>query len=554
MTAVPGGASRDRWELGGYRAAVDERLAAWSRERAVERLWRTDPSLWPAAPAAEPADRLGWLSAPEVGTARADELRAFAEGVRADGVEHVVLLGMGGSSLASEVIARTLPRGRGAPALRVLDSTHPAAVRACQDACPPGRTLYVVSSKSGTTLEPNAFLRYFWAAAGGAAASRRFVAITDPGTPLEKLAKERGFRACFGGPPDVGGRYSALTVFGLVPAVLLGVDLDGLLADARAMAVRCREPQPGANPGLALGAALGELARAGRDKLVLLTSPGLRAFPAWTEQLVAESLGKIGKGIVPVAACRTPEQVPPSPDVTIAYLARDGETTPAVDRDLAARASVGTPVLRFDVGSPVGLGAEFFRWEVAIAACGAVIGVDPFDQPDVEFAKELARTAMADAAAGARSLEAYGEPVPASGPAGDTLRRWLASVQPRDYVAVQAFLAPTDATGSALGRLVDALRRRLGVVVTVGYGPRFLHSTGQLHKGGPPTGVFLQIVDEPATDLPVPEMALSFARILRAQARGDRTALESRQRRVYVANVAGAPEGGVARLAELVAG
>ncbi len=541
------------WSLGSSEAAVAERLKAWAAADAVGRYWRKEPGFWPQAPATDVASRLGWLRAAEQSAGRIGEWQAFAEQVRDDGFEHVVLFGMGGSSLAAETIAETLPHGRGFPSLSILDSTHPTAVAACAATIPLARTLFLVSSKSGTTLEPNVFFRYFWQQVAGldGPPGRRFVAITDPGTALEKLAHDRGFRACVASPPDVGGRYSALTVFGLLPAALIGVDLPGLLASARAMVARCADPAEALrNPGLGLGAALGELGRAGRDKVLFLPSRSLRAFPAWAEQLIAESLGKHGRGLVPVAEPVPPAELPSGSDAVLVRLALAGEHDRALERALLSREAAGEPVLRFEVASPLELGAEFFRWEFAIAACGAVLGVDPFDQPDVEHAKDLARAEMGSGASEDSAAASYG--VPVSRDPSAELERWLASVRPGDYVAVQAFLAPEPATRAAISRLASALRRRLGVVVTTGFGPRFQHSTGQLHKGGPPTGAFLQIVDEPAEAVPVPESELTFAAIVRGQARGDRGALEEVHRRVVVVNLGARTDAGLRRLARQV--
>jgi len=541
------------WSLGAAGAAVESRLAAWASSDAVGRLWRRDPAFWPAAPPSDVSSRLGWLRTPEQSASRVTELSAFAEDVIREGVDHILLLGMGGSSLAPQVLSAVLPHGRGRPDLTVLDSTHPEAVRAVAERCPPDRTLYLVSSKSGTTLEPNAFFRFFWARAArtSAAPGQRFVAITDPGTPLERLAAERRFRACFTAPPDVGGRYSALTVFGLVPAALVGVDLAGLLSTARGMVARCAEStDPATNPGLRLGAALGELARSGRDKVVFFTSKTLRSFPAWAEQLIAESLGKLGRGIVPVAGRLRRSELPRGADVVGVHLALTGESDRSTTRELDSLAANGTPVLRFELGSPLDLGGEFFRWEFAIATCGAVLEVDPFDQPDVEHAKELAREAMRGPAPGAGPSVAYG--VPPDAGLGPALDGWLASSRPGDYVAVQAFVAPGPSMDEALERVASRLRSRLGTVVTVGYGPRFLHSTGQLHKGGPPSGMFLQLVDEPDADVDVPELGLSFGRIVRAQASGDRGALEEHQRRLLVVNAGPRPLEGLASLARML--
>ncbi len=375
-----------------------------------------------------------------------------------------------------------------------------------------------------------------------------FVAITDPGTPLEQLAHAHRFRACFSSPSDVGGRYSALTVFGLVPAALVGVDLSAVLASASEMAGRCGPTtNPADNPGLRLGATLGELARAGHDKVVFLPSPALRVFPAWAEQLVAESLGKLGRGIVPVGDPPPPTEFPLGADAVFARVELAGETDPTLDAALAAREASGSAVLRFRLASRTDLGAEFFRWEFAIAACGAVIAVDPFDQPDVEHAKELARDAMKPGTA-TRSAGAYGVAANAGGALDAAIRQWAGTIHAGDYVAVQAFLAPDAATTSVLERIVSLFRERFGTAVTLGYGPRFLHSTGQLHKGGPPSGVFLQLVDEPREDLPVPELGLTFGEIIRAQARGDRGALDEHQRRLLVVNLGTETADGLGRL------
>ncbi len=540
-----------RWDLAEVGPAVADRLRNWESSSAVPRIWARDPAFWPQATAEDVRTRLGWLTAPEDGLARQAELTRFAEEAARDGYAHIVLFGMGGSSLASDVMARSLPRAPGRPSLEILDSTHPAAVRSCFERAPPERSLYIVSSKSGTTLEPNAFFETAWArlAATEREPGRRFIAITDPGTPLARLAEEHRFRACFTAPPDVGGRYSALTVFGLVPAALIGVDLPRLLSGARAMADRCRSGADLAeNPGARLGAALGELARAGHDKLLFLPSRSLRAVPSWTEQLVAESLGKIGRGIVPVGAPAPPSEFPRGRDVVYVRLSVAGESEPELEAALAQRAAAGAPVLRLEVDAPMELGAEFFRWEIAIAACGAVIEVDPFDQPDVEHAKELARQAMGAPAAPEAGDRAYGTPATDAPALQRGVATWLGSVHEGDYVAVQAFLAPDPGTDARLDRLVGSLRRRLGVPVELGYGPRFLHSTGQLHKGGPPTGAFLQIVDEPALDVPVPRLGLTFRRIVRAQADGDRGALLEKHRRLLIVNAGAETLHGLERL------
>jgi glucose-6-phosphate isomerase len=463
----------------------------------VRRLFARDPGLWGAdASTPELADRLGWLDAPERSLRLTPDLAGFADEVRGEHVSRVVLLGMGGSSLAPEVFRRTFGVRAGFPELVVLDSTHPDAVAPAVDDASLPTTVFVVSSKSGTTIETTSLLAHCWEAAGRR--GRQFVAITDPGTPLERLAAERGFRRVFPGEPEVGGRFSALTVFGLVPAALIGVNVREVLECAGAMVAACRSESPEANPGLALGWLMAEGWRAGRDKLTLRAGPPFGSFGVWAEQLVAESTGKNGKGLVPVVD--EPEAA-----------ARGGDR---VEVELAAR-------------QPPDLGAEFYRWEVATALAGAWMGLNPFDQPNVAESKQHTEAVL-------RELGAGRAPDPALGLAGlvAAVRAWAASLRPGDYAAILAYLPPSAAHDALLTRLRAAIGRARGVATTAGYGPRFLHSTGQLHKGGPSTGAFLQIEAEPARDVPIPGAAYGFARLIQAQALGDYRALEARGRRV----------------------
>ncbi|HET9225436.1 MAG TPA: phosphoheptose isomerase, partial [Thermoanaerobaculia bacterium] len=461
------------------------------------------------------------------------------------GIRDAVVLGMGGSSLAPEVFARTYGSANGYPRLTVLDSTHPEAVRSLAARLDPARTLFVVSSKSGTTTETLSLFRSFWQWTGGA--GRQFVAVTDPGSFLEKLARERGFRAVFNAPEDVGGRYSALTNFGLVPAALLGVDVRELLLRARSMAELCTEPAA-SNPGLILGAAMGELALAGRDKVTFLASRAIESCPDWIEQLVAESTGKHGHGIVPVVGERPGEPGVYGQDRFFVGLFL-GDDRPLETR-LAALEEIGHPVARFRLSEPADLGREMYRWEMATAAAGAVLGVNPFDQPDVQLAKELATRAMKE-----RSSSAPADEIRASdaGPLGSALEHWLSGAGPGSYLGVHAYLPAAQETAEILHDIQARLRDRTRLATTLGYGPRFLHSTGQLHKGGPDTGRFLQIVDEPERDLPVPETDFTFGTLIRAQADGDRGALEQRGRRVMRLNLGTAVSGGLARLREALA-
>ncbi len=533
-------ANRQHLGLGAYQARVADRLRAWQHAGFARRLWQKDPTLWAPSPQPEIADRLGWLNLPEMRREQVDDLTAFATEIKIAGFRHVVVLGMGGSSLAPDVFRATFEPAAGYPVLVVLDSTHPAAVRAVEAQVDLARTLFIVSSKSGTTVEPLSFFRYFWArvAEGSRTPGHHFVAITDPGTPLEHLAHDRGFRRVFQAPPDVGGRYSALTVFGLVPAALMGVDLQRLLDRARRMAKASAPSVPEAdNPTLVLGAALGELTLVGRDKVTFETTPGLAAFPAWVEQLIAESTGKKGKGIIPIVGEAPASPHVYGPDRFFVHLYLDQDDAVALDARGAALEASGHPVARIQLTETADLGQEFFRWECGVAAAGAVLGINPFDQPDVELAKDLARQAMGRdrsslTVAGPNLPVVSVQPGTPQDAVATALRSWMNQARPGDYVALQAYLEPSAAATAALERVRLLLRDRLALATTVGYGPRFLHSTGQLHKGGPSTGLFLQLTDDPTTDLAVPESDYTFGALLRAQALGDLLALQQRGRRV----------------------
>lgn len=527
-----------KFQLGPHAAAVEARLARWREEGFVRRMGEKDPTLWVEEPVPELADRLGWLTLPADMEREAAALAGFGQEIRAEGVRHAVVLGMGGSSLAPEVFARTFGPADGFPELAVLDSTHPEAVLGLAERLDPARTLFVVSSKSGTTTETLAFFHFFWQRAAAAVADpgRRFVAVTDPGSRLEALARERGFRAVFPGPPEVGGRYSALTFFGLVPAALLGLDVGRLLASGREVLQT--------SGGLELGAALGELALAGRDKVTFWTDARLASFPDWIEQLVAESTGKRGQGILPVVGEAPGEPISYGPDRVFVALIEDGDR---FDAALAAVSQAGHPTVRLALADPHELGGEMVRWEIATAAACSVLRVNPFDQPDVQLAKEMATRAMQEA--GPESGEPDDATPAADGPAlAAALDAWLERAGPRDYLGIHAYLPPSERTSAALAVIQAALRHRSGLAVTVGYGPRFLHSTGQLHKGGPSACRFLQLVDTPAADAAVPEAGYSFAALLRAQAEGDCRALRQRGRAVLRVHLGRDREAGLAQL------
>jgi transaldolase/glucose-6-phosphate isomerase len=540
--------------MSGVHAAVDERLARWTSEAVAARLWQKDGSLWAASgkPPDEVAAWLGWLDLPDAMSERASELAHLARDVRQDGYRRAAVLGMGGSSLAPELFSRVFAwaggeAGTGAASaggleLRVLDSTHPDVVRGFRSWAGEQRTLFCVSSKSGTTTEPNAF----HAAMAEIAPALDFVAITDPGTALAELARAQEFRAIVEAPPDVGGRYSALTVFGLVPAALAGVDLAVLLDRARRMAAECRYPDAAANPGLRLGAAIGESALAGRDKLTILTSPRLAAFGDWVEQLIAESTGKAGRGIIPVVDEPLGVADAYGDDRSIATL-RLADDPDAEWTDLVvALRERGLPVTEIVLDDPYDIGAEFVRWEVATAAAGIVLEIDPFDQPNVQESKDATRELL-DAF---RTRGALPQPAPLvsdaglsasadPGALGDTpvtvegaVRQLLSLLQAdRDYFAILAYLPPDADVASRLEAIRARVRDAFGVATTLGFGPRFLHSTGQLHKGGPESGVFLQLTGEPAKDLPIPGWDETFGTLIAAQALGDLASLQRRGRR-----------------------
>lgn len=515
------------------------------RDAWAERLFDHDTTLWSEAPAVQAtiAERLGWLDAPAHFALEVPALEGFGDGVRVAGFTTAVVMGMGGSSLAPEVLHEVFGSAEGYLDLRILDSTDPAAVAATVDDLDPLQTLWIVASKSGTTTEPLAFMADAWGRVETALRERGsdqrpgefFVAITDPGRSLEAIPHQDDLRERFLNLPTVGGRYSALTYVGLVPASLIGLDLDALLASAQAMLARCREPEPEANPGVHLGIAIGELARAGRDKLTFLADPAIASFGAWLEQLIAESTGKHGTGIVPVD--REPLLHPGTygPDRVFVRLSLKGEDDggrAALADQLARR---GHPVIEIGIEDPIELAGEAIRWEVATAIAGAVLGIDPFDQPNVEEAKERTRRLLgANGSAG--SMGAGSDMADAiqvsAGEAvlTDALRALTARLSAPSYVAIQAFIAPDPSRDAAIGRIREGLADHRGCATTAGYGPRFLHSTGQLHKGGPATGVFLQLTSDHPTDRPIPGWPYTFGRLIDAQARGDREALRAHDR------------------------
>jgi glucose-6-phosphate isomerase len=543
--------------LGPHQKAVDARLRVLEQEEFASRLWARDDALWSNEPEhrAVARNRLGWLESPALMRRGTDALRAFAAELSADGFTRAVLLGMGGSSLAPEVLRITFGVQPGALDLAVLDSTSPAAVREVAERIDLARTFFLVSSKSGGTAEVSAFEKYFfeWTRAKlGDRAGRSFAAITDPGTPLEALARARGYRRTFLNPSTIGGRFSALSYFGVVPAALIGADLDGALDAALAEATRSGARVPAArNPGVMLGAALGELALAGRDKVTFVLGEEIAAFGAWVEQLLAESTGKDGVGLVPVAdEPLGPTALYGSDRVFVAVSQRPFPA--ATEARLAELRAAGHPVLSWSIPSLPSLGGEFLRWEIATATAGAVLGVDPFDEPNVTEAKQATQAVLAEVLEAGRSPEVYwlagsedvGIEAPVSVADGiearvadrDRPASWVPALfgleRPGDYFAICAYLHRTPERHERLQRLRLACRAATRLATTLGYGPRFLHSTGQLHKGGPNSGIFLQLTADESLDVPIPGERFDFGTLIRAQAAGDYEVLERRRRRL----------------------
>jgi glucose-6-phosphate isomerase/transaldolase/glucose-6-phosphate isomerase len=526
--------------LGAYRPEVESALADLEQRRVISRIWSGDHTAWKLDPT-EISDRLGWLTVTDVMREQIPIMQALAGEVRDEGYRHVVLLGMGGSSLGPEVLRQTFGSAPGYPELIVLDSTVPAWVQSVAEAIDPARTLFLVSSKSGSTTEPNMFYVYFRdlveRASGVAGAGRHFVAITDAGTPLDKLAVDQGFRRVFANPTEIGGRYSVLSYFGLVPAALIGLDLDRLISRADRMREESVPLVPAhGNPAAWLGAVMGVLSQQGRDKLTLVTSPAISSFGLWVEQLIAESTGKEGKGIVPVAG--EPLGAPNyyGDDRVFVYLRLDGDENDEFDKAVGAIQDSGQPVVRLDLQDVYDIGAEFFRWEMATAIAGSILGINPFDQPNVQAAKDMTENVLGQ-------FENSGKlPNMEDSAALDKL---LSQAGPGDYLAIMAYIRQTPAIDQAL----DALRRRVmekyGIATTMGYGPRFLHSTGQLHKGGPGSGLFLQLTGEHAQDLAIPDAPFTFGVLADGQAVGDLQALRASGRRAVRVDLGTDPESAI---------
>ena len=526
--------------LGDYLAGVESGLSGLKSRRVMSRIWSGDHTVWKPDPT-EISNRLGWLTVTDAMREQTPAMQALAQEVRDAGIRHVVLLGMGGSSLGPEVLRQTFGSAPGYPELIVLDSTVPGWVQSVTDAIDPAHTLFLVSSKSGSTTEPNMFYAYFRGlvekAAGKDGAGQHFIAVTDAGTSLEKLAIDQGFRRVFANPPEIGGRYSVLSYFGLVPATLIGLDLSKLIDRADRMReetfsnVTVQE-----NPGAWLGAVMGVLAQQGRDKLTLVTSPSIGSFGLWVEQLIAESTGKEGLGIIPVAGEPLTSPNHYGGDRLFVYLRLDGDNNDESDRAVQAIQESGQPLVRLNLMDKYDVGAEFFRWEMATAVAGSILGINPFDQPNVQAAKDMTDSVLGQ-------FERSGElpPMEASSSLGDLLSQG----GPGDYLVIMAYIRQTPQVDQALDDLRRKVTARHGIATTMGYGPRFLHSTGQLHKGGRGSGLFLQLTGEHAHDLTIPGAPYTFGVLADGQAVGDLRALLASLRRAVRVDLGTNPEAAI---------
>lgn len=564
--------------LGGYQPAVDKALENIRAKNIVQKIWNFDYMVWGNDPT-EISNRLGWLHIPEVMVDALPDINKVVNEVRAEGYKNALLLGMGGSSLAPLVIRETYGIKKGYLDVAVLDSTDPGAVLEQRERLDMSKTVFLVSTKSGGTAETLSFMKYFYnetlAKVGKKEVGRHFIAITDPGSGLQKLATELKFRKIFLNDPNIGGRYSALSFVGIPPAAFQGVDLDTLLARAITTLHNnesCSDSEKGDQSGVWLGAILGELARAGRDKVTLIASPPVEYFGSWVEQLIAESTGKEGKGILPVD--REPLAAPEfyANDRLFVYLHLAHDNT--YDRGVKALEKAGHPVVHINLKDTYDLGGEFFRWEMAIAIAGMIIGIQPFNQPNVEAAKILARKMIAEyqkkgkLPAVKATLEQSGITVYSDFKATSleqALTKFLSYAKPgkdeakgRSYVAFQAYVKPTDETYNALQKLRSKVQRKYRLATTVGYGPRFLHSTGQLHKGDAGNGLFIQFTSDKPHDAPIPDEAgkkassISFGVFINAEALGDRQALLDRKRKVITFHLGEDVAGGINKLSKLL--
>ncbi|HEY2805169.1 MAG TPA: bifunctional transaldolase/phosoglucose isomerase [Gemmatimonadales bacterium] len=548
---------------------VRARLAGWRAADATQRLWNKDALLWTGA---DEPKWLGWLDEATAQCAALPGLVRFAAEIQKEGTTHAAVLGMGGSSLCPYVFARTFGPVPGWPRLEVLDSTDPQQIRHFEASLDLPHTMFIVSSKSGSTLEPNILRDYFLSrmkTVVGDKAAKHFIAVTDPGSQLEKQAMKDGFRMIFPGDPEIGGRFSALSNFGTVPASLAGIETHRLLDGAEKMQLACRGSDPATNPGVLLGVVLAAAAAQGRDKLTIFASPEIGEVGAWLEQLIAESTGKQGTAIIPVANERVGRPDVYGKDRLFVHLVANA-ADPQSDA-IRALEQAGHPVVRFSLTSAYDLGAEFLRWEIATAVAGSLRHINPFNQPDVEASK-IATRKLTDEVERTGSLpaeepfhaergiklfadQANRESISKAAGAGtlvDLLRAHFARLGSGDYAAVLAYVEMTSEHETVLQSIRHRIRDRKHVATTLGFGPRFLHSTGQAHKGGPNTGVFLQVTADDAQDLPVPGHRYSFGTVKAAQARGDLAVLDERGRRALRVHIGKDVGAGLAALNQLI--
>jgi transaldolase / glucose-6-phosphate isomerase len=555
-------------------SAVQAAIEDWRSGGKVRRLWERDASLWTGA---DESNWLGWLGIVEDQRAHESIFREIGGDARKSGFTHALLLGMGGSSLCPDLLARTFGKSEDFPQLLVLDSTDPAQIHAIAEKLDWARTLFIVSSKSGSTLEPNIFKQYFFERAtqalGAAEAGRRFIAITDPGSQMQQVAEANGFRRIFFGLASIGGRYSALSHFGMIPAAIAGIDVPRFLKHTNEMVKACASSAaPEQNPGVLLGIVLGVLGRGGRDKVTVIASPGIAGLGGWLEQLIAESTGKEGKGLIPVDGEEIGAPSVYGQDRVFVYMRLESAPDSNQDAAVAALEKDGQAVVRIGVADVYDLGQEFFRWEIATAVAGSLLGINPFNQPDVEaskietkkltteyekngklpaetpilveggiqlFADTRNAAALAAAVGGEKTVEAY-------------LRAHLNSLRGGDYFAALAYLDMNDSNAVQLQAIRQAVRDKKRVATCVGFGPRFLHSTGQAYKGGPNSGVVLQITCQDALDLPVPGQTYTFGVVKAAQARGDFAVLAERGRRALRVHLGAEVSAGLTKLSDTI--
>jgi transaldolase/glucose-6-phosphate isomerase len=552
-------------------AAVASSLEDWKKNNKVARLWQKDASLWSNT---DESNWLGWLSICEEQLANIEELKQLAAEVKTAKLKHVLLLGMGGSSLCPEVLRMTFGRVAGFPELYVLDSTDPVQIKAIEKKLDLKKTLCIVSSKSGSTLEPNIFKQYFFErvkkAVGDKLVGSRFIAVTDPGSKMQQVAENDKFWKIFAGVPSIGGRYSALSNFGMVPAAAMGMDLGKFLKNTLEMVRACGAGSAAdTNPGVVLGTVLGVAANHGRDKITIIASPGVSDLGAWLEQLIAESTGKVGKGIIPVDREKLAKPTTYGDDRVFAYLRLAAKPNKAQDAAVAAIEKAGHPVVRITLPNVYALGQEFFRWEIATAVAGSIIGINAFNQPDVEASKiETKKLTSEYEAQGSLPPEL---PFLASKEAklfadeknsaalcggkslGDVVKTHLSRIGTGDYFAVLGYIPMNAENEKALQGIRHSVRDAKKVATCLGFGPRFLHSTGQAYKGGPNTGVFLQITCDDQSDLAVPGQSYTFGVVKSAQARGDFAVLAERGRRALRVHLGKNLKSGLHALAKAVA-